>query len=184
MNDFDISGWAPHWMSAPNQLNLQRTQLLSLRGRRIVDSWLVWDLEHDKWFADLPVILMLDDGRQLEVSWQKFDDLSITWNTIEVSTTPIAWVTWPLTWRSQCHETLRAVTGNTINAVASTEHRFTTRQVAPTPVPGAETNSAWLVGGIWLGTDGVGLHIFNALDENGLSNDPVETGQDNRVLPL
>jgi hypothetical protein len=60
--DFDLSGWAPRWARARAQLNLQRTHLLGLRGRRIVDSWLVWDLEHDKWFSDLPVILKLDDG--------------------------------------------------------------------------------------------------------------------------
>jgi hypothetical protein len=154
------------------------------RRGRVVDSWLVWDLEHDKWFADLPVILMLDDGRKLAVSWRKLDDLSITWNSMAVSATPIAWMTWPLARRSQSHESLRSVTGSVINAVASTKHRFTTRQVAPPTAVGAETYATWLIRGIWLGTDGVGLHIFNALDENGLSNDPVGTGQDNRVSPL
>ncbi len=183
MVDLHISGWTPQWAPASDQLNLQRTNLLRLRGHRIVDSWLVWDLDHDTWFADLPVILMLDDGRQLEVSWQKFDDLSITWNTIDVSTTPTAWVTWPLTWRSQGHESLQAVTGRTITAVASTEHRFATRHVSPPP-PSAEVNSTWLVGGLWLETDHAGLHIFNALDENGLTNDPVQAGEDNRLLPL
>jgi hypothetical protein len=183
MADFDISGWAPRWAPARDQINLQRTNLLSLRDRQIIDSQVVWDLEHDKWFADLPVTLMLDDGRQLEVSWQKFDDLSITWNTIDVSTTPVAWVTWPLTWRSQGHESLRAINGGTITAVASTEHRFTTQQVSPPPTS-TEVNSTWLVGGLWLETDHAGLHIFNALDENGLTNDPVQVGEDNRLLPL
>jgi hypothetical protein len=117
------------------------------------------------------------------VSWQNFEDLSITWNTIDVSTAPTGWVTWPLSWRSQGHESLRAVTGNTISAVAVTEHRFTTRQVEPLPAMADKTNSTWLVGGIWLATTDAGLHIFNALDENGLSNDPVPSGEDNRVLP-
>ena len=184
MDDFEISGWNPPWAPAADQLNLHREELLSLRGHRIIDSWLVWNLEHDEWFADLPVVLVLDDRRQLEVSWEKLDDLSISWNTIDVSVTPTAWVTWPLTWRSQGHESLRIVTGRTIMSVASTEHRFTTRQVEPPPPPGAATNSTWLVSGIWLETDGPGLHIFNALDENGLTNDRVESGENNRVRAL
>ena len=44
--------------------------------------------------------------------------------------------------------------------------------------------STWLVGGLWLGTDGAGLHVFNALDETGLTNDPVVVDADNRVTFL
>ena len=184
MADFDISGWVPHWMTARDQLNLQRTDLLGLRGQRIVDSWLVCDLEHDSWFADLPVILAFDNGRHLEVSWQKFDELSVTWNTIDVLIEHQAWVEWPLTWRSQGHESLISVAGTVVQEVASSEHRFTTGQLSPTPRSGAETSSTWLTGGIWFGTDGAGLHIFNALDETGLTNDPVVIGEDNRVMLL
>jgi hypothetical protein len=178
MAEFDVSGWVPRWAPARDQLSRQRTNLRAIRGHRIVDSWLVWDLQHDAWFADLPVVLLLDDGRQIEVSWQKFDDLSISWNTIDVSMTPIGWVTWPLAWRSQGHESLRAVSDQTITSTASTEHRFTTRQVAP---PTNEPHSAWLVGGIWLGTSNGGLHIFNALDENGLSSNAPVVRADNRL---
>jgi hypothetical protein len=118
---------------------------------------------------------------QLEVSWQKFDDLSITWNTIDISTTTIAWIDWPLAWRSQGHAALRAVAGQTITSTAATEHRFTTRQVMP---PTNDDHSTWLVGSIWLATRTGGLHIFNALDENGLSNETPADGADNRRLDL
>jgi len=180
VGDFDISGWAPQWLPAREQLDVQRDRLLACSGQRIVDSWLVWNLELDKWFADLPVILSLDDGRHLEVCWQKFDELSITWNTIDVSRAPVAWVTWPLVWRSQGHKALRAVTGSIITAVASTEHRFTTRQATT----GAEEHAAWLVGGLWLETNDKSLQIFNALDENGLTNDRAAIDEDNRLTPF
>lgn len=182
MTDGDVSGWIPRWAPAREQLSSQRSNLRALHGRRIMDSWLVWDLHHDRWFADLPVVLAFDDGRRLEVCWQKFDDLSISWNTIDISAEPVAWVTWPLAWRSQGHPALQAVTGQTITSAASTEHRFTTRQIVP---PGNnQVHSTWLAGGVWLQTDGGGLHIFNALDENGLASDTPRTGEDHRLLPL
>jgi hypothetical protein len=181
MTGFDVSGWIPQWAPARDQLKRQRLNLRALHRHRIVDSWLVWDLQHDTWFADLPVVLMFDHGEQLEVSWQKFDDLSITWNTIDTKRTPIAWVDWPLTWRPQGHAALRAITRQTITSTAATEHRFVTRQIAP---PTNDEHSTWLVGGIWLGTDAGGLHIFNALDENGLSGEMPSDGPDNRRLHL
>jgi hypothetical protein len=181
MTEFDISGWVPQWAQGRDHVSGQRTNLLALHGHRIIDSWLVWDLQHDKWFADLPVVLVLDHGRQLEVCWKNLDILSITWNTIDVSTTPIAWVTWPLAWRSQGHESLRAVTGQTITLAAFTEYRFTTRQLLP---PTNELRSTWLVAGIWLETHDGGLHIFNALDENGLSSSAPIVGEDHRLLAV
>lgn len=44
----------------------------------------------------MPIVLRLDHGPQLEVCWEKFDDLSITWDTIDVTVKPRAWVEWPL----------------------------------------------------------------------------------------
>jgi hypothetical protein len=171
MTDLDVSGWQPVWQPAETQLRHQAGQLTSLRGRRVVDAWIVWNLEHDKWFADLPVVIEFDDGRRFEVSWQKFDELSISWNSIDVAVTPIAWVTWPLQWRSQGHPALRNIVGCAVRTVDATQHRFTTHRV---DAPG-NTSAVWLTSGIWLETTGAGLHLFNALDENGLSEDlPVD----------
>lgn len=179
VTDFDISGWIPDWAPAHAQLAAHRPELRRRQSRRIVDAWLVWNLELNEWFADLPVVLLFDDGRQVEISWQKFDDLSITWNTVDVTVAPIAWVTSPLIWRSQAHETLRAVTGQTVASVASTEHLFTTRDLAS-----ARASSVWLASGLWLQTARTGLHIFNALDENGLSNEPPPASEKLRLLEL
>lgn len=84
----DISGWVPDWGSAATQLASHGPRLRSLRGRRVVQTWIVWILDSDCWFADLPVVVVFDDGSQLEVCWQKFDELSISWNTIDVNVTP------------------------------------------------------------------------------------------------
>jgi hypothetical protein len=158
VTDADDAGWSPRWLPAPEQLDLQRSRLLALRGHRVVETWLAWMVDQDSWFADLPVVLRIDDGRQLEVSWQKFDELSITWSTVDVSSGPGVGTTW----RSRAHDALRAVTGRTIVAVSRTEHLCST--------PEAD-HDTWLVSGLWLQMDHGALHVFDALDENGLEND-------------
>lgn len=53
------------------------------------------------WLADCPVVLDFD-GERLEINHQKFDDLSITWNSVDVTRAPM----WPtsdgfrLVWRN------------------------------------------------------------------------------------
>jgi hypothetical protein len=101
-----VSGWKPDFLSADEQFDRQTTRLRSIIGLRLTETWLVWNLEHDEWFADLPVVLRLNDGPQLEVCWEKMDDLSVTWDTIDVTVTPKAWVEWPLEWRREAHPAL------------------------------------------------------------------------------
>ncbi|MEU8258042.1 hypothetical protein AB0C06_27680 [Micromonospora inaquosa] len=45
----------------------------------------MWDSERDEWFADCPVVLDFA-GERLEVNHQKFDDVSITWNSADADT--------------------------------------------------------------------------------------------------
>jgi hypothetical protein len=180
MTDGDVSGWRPTWEPAETHLQTHAERLRSLRGRRISDAWIVWNLEHDRWFADLPVVVQFGDGLQLEVSWQKFDDLSITWNTIDLAVSPHAWVTWPLEWRSQAYPALSNVTNHQVVQVEATQHLFTTQALsAPN-----DSRSTWIMSGIWLQTAHSGLHIFNALDENGLSNERPLASPELRRMPI
>ena len=160
-----VSGWVPAFLPADEQLDRQAARLRSLTGHRVAQTWTVWALEHDEWFADLPVVLRLDHGPQLEVCWEKFDELSITWNTIDVTDTPTAWVEWPLEWRQAAHPALATIADATVDQIAATSSRFPTENAAePFCI-----KASWLTTGLWLATSRGDLHIFNALDENGLS---------------
>src|SRR5882724_9800448 len=112
MADFDVSPWVQQQAPARDQLELQHTRLLGLRVHRIVDSCPVWE-----------------GGRHLEVSWQKFDDMAITWSTVDVSTPPIACVTWPSSWRLNRQASLRTIAGNT-NAGGDQGHLARRRHLA------------------------------------------------------
>ena len=115
----NVSGWAPDFLPAEVQFSRSADALRGIVGYQISRTWVVWNLELDEWFADLPVVLQLKAGPQLEVCWEKFDDLSITWNTIDVTTTPRAWVEWPLVWRQAALPALAAVTGDVVRTIAA-----------------------------------------------------------------
>lgn len=175
-----VSGWRPDFLPADEQLDRQAARLRSLPGLRVAETWTVWDLEHDMWFADLPVVLRLEQGPQLEVCWEKFNDLSITWDTIDVTVTPKAWVEWPLEWRRAAHPALAATEGATLAQVSVTSFRFVTENVHDP----RDVRATWLTAGLWLATDRGGLHVFSGLDENGLSAEPPARDADHDWRPL
>jgi hypothetical protein len=178
----DVSGWQPDWTSHTQALSARhRDRLRRLRGQRIDATWLVWIVDTYKWFADLPVVLRIGD-QQLEVCARNFDDLSITWNTIDVQVPPRAWMDGALQWRRDAHPVLRQAVGRIVREVRMTEHLFTTERVHPPDPDRQHTESSWLLGGIWLELDGGHLQIYNALDENGLTDQPPSTGPNFRVV--
>jgi hypothetical protein len=157
----------PDFLSADTQLDRQAARLRSLSGLRVGETWTVWDLERDRWFADLPVVLRLEHGPRLEVCWEQLDALSITWDTIDVTVRPRAWVDGPLEWRHAAHPALEATVGATLGRISATTFHFVITNAADPQ----DTRANWLTTGLWLATNSGGLHIYNALDENGLSTE-------------
>lgn len=158
-----ISGWRADWRPGAEQVTLHASELVSLAGAKLTGAWSIW-IGTDDWFADMPVVLEFDGSRRLEVCWQRFDDLSLSWNTIDIDVTPKAWVD-DLFWRPMAHAALRMNEGQIVTSVATTDFTLTISD-ADSPRPGARSTT--FTGGLWFETTGPGLHIFNALDANGL----------------
>jgi hypothetical protein len=175
-----VSGWLPDFLPADEQLAQQAERLRSLVGSRLTAAWIGRNLEDDEWFADLPVVLQFDHLPQLELCWEKFDDLSITWDTVDLTVTPKAWVEWPLEWREQAHPAVASVVGTTVEQISATTSRFVTQNVDHPH----KVRAVWLTTGLWLATSRGGLHIFNALDENGLESRLPARGADHDVRPI
>ncbi|MEV0811106.1 hypothetical protein [Micromonospora sp. NPDC050200] len=160
--NFGIEGYQPQWLHGRDAITTAHgRRLAALAGHTLRHVWLVWDLDADEWFADCPVLL--DFGAdQVEVNHQKFDDLSITWNSAD-PTRPVRWPTsddFQLAWRAEPLPQLA-------------------------PLPGQRLSHAELLE--WAGDDMANgsialsfalstaqLIIYNALDENGLTVDPPE----------
>ncbi|MTD16249.1 hypothetical protein GIS00_20120 [Nakamurella sp. YIM 132087] len=133
-------------------MSRHRAALGGLVGRRITAVWVVWILEEDEWFTDLPVVLVFDDGRQLELCWQRVDDLSISWETIDLAVPPVAWVTWALQWRAAADPAVNGMIGRVVTEVVPTGGRHE-------------------MAGLWFGAADTGLYVYAAGDENGFAAD-------------
>jgi hypothetical protein len=113
---FGIQRYQPQWRNSRHAVTQAHGRgLHALIGRRLTRSWLVWNRNDDKWFADCPVLLDFE-GEQVEINHQKFDDLSITWNSINPSE-PIIWTyddhteDFPLRWRDDACPRLAELNG-------------------------------------------------------------------------
>lgn len=127
MSYFGIQGYTPRWRNGlPATATAHGPRLRGLVGRSLCHAWLLWDLDDDTWFADGPVLLDFD-REQVEINHQKFDDLSITWNTID----PAGRRTWTdgeddhgfrLAWRDDARAELSALHGQRLAEVDLLEY--------------------------------------------------------------
>ncbi|MEV0564337.1 hypothetical protein [Dactylosporangium sp. NPDC050588] len=188
MRDGKISGWRSDFARARVQLDRQRERLLGLVGRRVTAGWTGWDPERDRWFEDIPLVLVIDDGTQLELAWQAWDGLSVTWDTIDLAVGPEV-VGRPHEWRPSAPEPLAAVVGRVVTEIAVTESPCfrggddVDFNVDPLPW---HAFAGWVTSGLWIVTGGVGLHVYNGPDANGLETVPFKPGYESatRVSPL
>lgn len=171
---FGIEGYEPHWHHSGRALaSAHRPRFRRLVGQVLHDSWLMWDLDADRWFADGPVILGFTDAN-VEITHRKFDECAITWDQVDMLL-PLHWAaaTDPvgepdgadgsirLDWRAGSHPALDTVRGRRLRAVNVIE-RLMAAHWRPTVLHAVEL----------LFEGRTRLAIFNALDENGISDAP------------
>lgn len=126
MSYFDIQGYEPQYLNGSSSIAaVHGPRLQALTGRRLRHIWLLWDHADDEWFADGPVLFDFD-GEQVEINHKKFDDLSITWNTVDPVGQP-AWTlgdpseedvhVFRLAWRHDARAETAALHGQQLRAV-------------------------------------------------------------------
>lgn len=151
-----VEGYQPNFQRGLTEIaETHRRPLAGLIGRRLTRTWLLWDRERDEWFADAPVLLEFD-GEQVEVQHHKFDELSLTWNTVDPGG-PVQFEDFDLCWRSDAAAVLSGLQGQSVRQVSLLEWRG--RDMAGDMVA------------VHLVFDDGQVTGYNALDENGLSFD-------------
>ncbi|MFD8531554.1 hypothetical protein ACFV0L_29450 [Streptosporangium canum] len=128
-----------------------------LEGRRLTRALLVWDLDDDVWFAD-GLVLLDFEGEQVEIVHTKFDEISITWNTVDLAQ-PLDWgEEFRLAWRDGVPSELAALKGQRLQAVELLEWEGEDMAQGMVAVSFAFPNGR--------------VTIYNALDENGMEFEP------------
>ncbi|WP_137991337.1 hypothetical protein [Streptomyces vilmorinianum] len=167
MFDFGIAGYQPSWLNRRSDVVREHGHRLSgLAGRTLTRVWMVWDRQDDEWFCDCPVLFDFE-GEQVEINHQKFDDLSLTWNTIDPGD-PVRWSGFDLQWRAEPLLGLSALRGLSLRGVDLLE--WTGRDLAQGNV---EVSFVFATSRVT---------VFNALDENGLSFAPPDRNQQSHPL--
>ncbi|HEX2356512.1 MAG TPA: hypothetical protein VHI50_08630 [Micromonosporaceae bacterium] len=155
-----IEGYEPHWQHSAEALAAaHRARFARIIGHPLVGAWLMWDLDEDRWFADGPVVLGFGEAN-VEITHRKFDECAITWDQVDMAS-PVDWygTGLRLDWVPTGHATLRAVAGRRLREVNVIE-RITTARWRPNVLSAIEFQF-----------DGARLAVYNALDENGLTDD-------------
>ncbi len=160
------------YTSVQELLNEERYRLRKLIGQVLVSSWIVWDTERGEWFADEPVVLQFS-ATQLEITFARLDELSVTWNTIDIKATPNWWGCYEnlaLQWRENGNEILAMNVGATVRDLSIVEmYSRSTIAVDPLhPERVGEVSESWLLHALEFDFGGAVTAIFNALDENGV----------------
>ncbi|MEV7548936.1 hypothetical protein AB0N89_04855 [Amycolatopsis sp. NPDC089917] len=156
---FDIEGYEPVWLSGLGKIRGEHgDRLVSLVGKRLQHVHLTWFVQYDEWLEDAPVVVDFGDER-LEITHWKFDEVSLTWNTID----PYGKSEWdwgdpaepsPLRWRRDVCPELSALEGQVLQDVEllqSVSHDVAGRMVA--------------LGFVFPSGR---FTVFNAMDENGI----------------
>jgi hypothetical protein len=170
--DRRMSGWRSNFRSAAVQLRDQRAELLALVGRRLTAGWAGWNPHRHRWFPPFPLVLVFGDGVQLELAWQKWDDLAITWNTIDLTAPPDDE---PYQWRPSQPDPVAAVAGRTLTGFAAIETPyFQGDDLDFADGLPMHALAGWMFSGLWIEFGDRGVHVYNHLDMNGLSAEPVK----------
>ncbi len=172
-----IKGYNPPIYSEKDSLlKTNRVQLLELIGRKLTASFAVWHITNNEWFTECPVILIFD-GIQLEICFQKMNDCAVSWNTID-TTQIIDWYgmnnEFPLEWRKNSLNEINRLRGMSIKEVNILEYQMETVVIENRIDPsqeGRQFKSDWMLNGLEFMS---GIHrfvLFNALDTNGIESE-------------
>src|SRR5687767_6136303 len=108
-------------MPAADQLRRQRDRLRALVGQRVTAGWTAWLPGGGRLFPGAPVLLTFDGGDQAELAWRKWDDLSITWNTVDPTAEPGPPHGHHHEWRPAAPDEVAAIVGLAVTGIAVSE---------------------------------------------------------------
>ncbi len=184
---FGIESYYPHFYTDTKEIIKELgLKLSNIKDKRIIDVLVVWDTKNENWFKDCPVVLNIE-GIQLELCANKIDELSITFNTIDMSQ-KIDWYgidEFKLEWRKEPFSDLLLAKGKKIKNIELIEYNYQTVIVYSKDnlKSVGDQNSSWILNGIGFELEDGYFSVCNGLDENEISIKP-ETSDSIRTIKL
>ncbi|MFC1751190.1 hypothetical protein ACFL2V_20595 [Pseudomonadota bacterium] len=153
-------------------LDKKREFLLAFIGSELKESWAVWDLEDDEWFKDGPILLIFENSKMVFCT-NKLEELSVTNEDINLTSKPnVSWAEFDLAWRKNPIKEINNLLGKDLKKMYVTESEFTgsVEESKNNPELVGTRVSEWYLSGLDMEFSGGCISLFNALDENGVSD--------------
>jgi len=166
-----ISNYAPHFLTQADQfVNLHRELLVSLKGQRLREIYILWNLFDDEWCSLSPIVL-ITNKTQIELCANKINEYSLTQNTIEIDieVEPSDMGDGEI-WRYQWVRYNNFTCDTFITGVEVIELRYDTTVIHDQNEPrnvGYEFSN-WLLHGLGIQTEKDYFSFYNAFDTNGI----------------
>lgn len=166
--DEAMSGWRSDFVDAPAQLERQRSNMLALVGQKLQQGWVGWDPVRDRWQPVFPLVLVFDNGAQLELAWESSGKLSITWNTIDLLTPPEI-IGQPHEWRPSQPRALAAVAGRVLTGWTATEGPYFDGETDLTGELPMDQVKGWEMEGLLMHFTDIDLYVYGGADTTFIS---------------
>ena len=160
------------YIDSTQELVKQKSPILKeIIGQKLLASYVVWDIEEDEWFTDGVVVFEFEKLR-LELCCNKMEEISVKFNSIDLLKKP--YIYWdsngPYEWRKNAISEVNEVIGNKLEKLRIVEAEFCSW-------PSSESYGTpnmvctWILNGINFYFSNGYFAFFNALDENGITNE-------------
>ncbi|BEL02159.1 hypothetical protein Q0Z83_003500 [Actinoplanes sichuanensis] len=166
-----MSGWRPEFGVAEELLPTRWEVLAGLVGRSVV-GWTIWDQTQERWYGVGPLVLVADGpaGRvQVEIGWQRWDDLSITVGTVDLTIPPEVGGR-AAQWRAAEPAAVAAIEGRAVTGFAAVEVPYFDGETDLRAGLPMDQVAGWVLNGLWIEFGTGGLYVHNGIDENGYSS--------------
>lgn len=157
-----ILNYHPKWVDDKVQaLALVDAFSLQWLGKTIETTYVGWHSTGDTWDGNLPIVLVIG-GIQYEICWQNLDSLAITSNQINTDNCLCSEEFTSYQYRKNAHVSLNSALGKTIKKVSLGMYSVS-----------GHGNVVPIINSLDIELQHGFLTIYNALDENGISDAPV-----------
>ncbi len=175
---FGIRDYDPTFYNTVEDFILNNhSKLKNLIGKKIKESFVIWELNDNEWHSDGVVVITLEDCN-IEICNKNLNELSVTLDEIDLSIDLESYDCEEygkidFEWRKDNLEQLNRIKGRTIEEIEIINYRFKSATIYNKSVLDKvnEHHVDYLLNGIGFKLDEGYVSVFNNLDTNGISND-------------